>query len=134
MTTIPTVHTLVDDTDTVILIVNIPAGSPDEVEITPLYESIATFNGGGRTAEYFTVRKVQWSLQGFSVLLWADADTDLLIGTLSAGSGIITVPGPRPIIDIGLGSTGLVKMSTLNKSGIGDSGVVIIEFDKRGEI
>ncbi len=131
MATVPAIHTLVDDTDTVIIVINIPPDSPDEVVLTTIADP-STFPGGGRTPTYLAVRRIQWSLMRFSVLLWADADTDVLVGTLCEGYGNFNIPGPRPILDVGAGSTGLVKMTTLNRLGPTGSGVVVIEFDKRG--
>ncbi len=130
MATIPVVYTLVDDTEKVILSIAIPSGSPDEVPLTVI-AAPSSFTGGGRTATFFSIRRVQWSLQGFSVQVWSGADVDVFIGTMCSGFGNFIIPGPRPLQNVAPGHTGELKINTIDRIGPNGSGVVVIELDKR---
>ncbi len=130
MATIPVVYTLVDDTEKVVLSITIPAGSPDEVALTTI-ASPASFTGGGKTATYFSIRRVQWSLQNFSVIVWSGATVDVHIGTMCSGFGNFIIPGPRPLQNVAPGHTGELKISSIDRVGPNGSGVIIIELDKR---
>lgn len=93
-------------------LITIPPGGDVDVTATVVVDTSA-LTGGGVTATSHTISKIIYGLNGFSVNLHFDADTDVHAVTIPPGSGVIDLSVFGGVSNnAGTGITGDIMMTT----------------------
>ncbi len=123
----PVIRTLVDDYDNVIVKVSIPSGGDADVAATAIVD-ISTFTSG-RTVTVTSLHRVIWSLDGLAVNIFEDANTDVRLVTLAAGTGDLTIPTDNLVPTGATGSVGDYVFTTTGVASA-DTGFFIVHLKK----
>ena len=122
----PVIRTLVDSYNDIIVKVSIPSGGDADIAATAIID-ISTFTTG-RTVTSCSIRRITWSLDGFAVNLFEDADTDVRMCTMATGTGDLKLATGISTT----GATGSVGDIVFTTTGVGtaDTGFFIVHATK----
>lgn len=129
----PTVSlsTISDSKQTVTRKITIPTGGDADLTTT-LVVDISAFTTGATGTEC-SIKRIDWSLDGFSADLLFDADTDVVAVTLAAGTGHMDFSNIGPNAGLpnnsGAGKTGDILLAT-HGIGTGDAGFILLTVTK----
>lgn len=108
--------------------ITIPVGGDADVTATKIIDISAYTTGvTGTTCD---IRRIWWSLEGFAVNVFFDADTDVHALTLSSGVGYLDFSGFGITNTEATGYTGDIMITTSGVTAATDTGFFMIEVQK----